>query len=276
VLATLKDEGFDASAYDFKNDVVGLAAALGQAKPDVVFNALHGTYGEDGCVQGMLDMLGVRYTHSGRAASAIGMDKILANAVFGQAGIPVAKSRIVGREEVLAGDVMPRPYVLKPVSGGSSIGVQIIADDAVPAWPYEAGARIMAEEYVPGREMTVPVFAGRAMGLIEIITKGGFYDYENKYGAGRSEHMEPADLGKTEASEAMRVAEECHVALGCRGLTRMDLRYDPARRRDGRFVVLEINTQPGMTPTSLCPDVARRAGISYAKLCGMIVEDALE
>ncbi|MDR1476921.1 MAG: D-alanine--D-alanine ligase [Rickettsiales bacterium] len=273
VLAALKEEGFDASAYDFKNDVADFAAAICRDKPDVVFNALHGQWGEDGCVQGLLDMLGAKYTHSGRVASAIGMDKVLANSVFAAHGIPIAKSRIVEREEIMAGDVIERPYVLKPVSEGSSVGVQVISGGAKPEWPYRAGERVMAEEYIPGRELTVPVFAGRAMGVIEIVPKGGLYDYASKYTAGGSEHLIPAPIGPEATAEAMRFAEKCHDALGCRGLTRVDMRYDEGGRG---IAVLEINTQPGMTPTSLCPDAARAIGISYNELCRMIVGDALK
>jgi D-alanine-D-alanine ligase len=237
-----------------------------------VFNALHGEWGEDGCVQGILDMLGVKYTYSGRIASAIGMDKVSANAVFAHAGIPVAKNRIALRAEVMVGDPLPRPYVLKPRAGGSSIGVQIISGGAKPEWPYGEGELVMAEEYVPGREITVPVFDGRAMGVIEIVPKAALYDYASKYTAGGSEHIIPAPIGAPAYADAMRIAERCHAILGCRGLTRVDLRYDEGGRG---LVVLEINTQPGMTPTSLCPDMARHNGISYPKLCRMIVEAAL-
>lgn len=274
VLGALKEEGFDAAGYDFKNDAAGLAAAIESEKPDVVFNALHGTYGEDGCVQGLLDMLGIRYTHSGREASAIGMNKILSSAVFAANGIPVARNRIVSSDEALAGKAMDVPYVLKPVCEGSSVGVQIVIS-GLPKWPYKPGVPIMAEEYIPGRELTVPVFAGRAMGIIEIVPKGGFYDYERKYKPGASEHIIPARIYELEAISIMKIAEQCHAALGCRGLTRVDMRYNDMRPGDKRTIVLEINTQPGMTPTSLCPDMARHNGISYAKLCRMIVEEAL-
>jgi D-alanine-D-alanine ligase len=272
VLVALKQEGFRAYPYDFKNDEVELAASLKREKPDIVFNALHGRWGEDGYVQNILDLFGVKYTHSGSKASAIAMNKIRANSMFAKVGIPVAKNKVVSRDEVVAGDPMPRPYVLKPVSEGSSVGVQIIAGDVKPEWSYEDGAAVMAEEYIPGRELTVPVFAGKAMGVIEIVPNGSFYDYERKYSIGGSEHIVPAKLSESAYAEAMRFAENCHTFLNCRGLTRTDMRYDEGGRG---LVVLEINTQPGMTPTSLCPDMAKHNGISYSKLCRMMVEEGL-
>lgn len=274
VLEALLSEGFDAFSYDFRNDVAEFVSALTEKKPDVVFNALHGTWGEDGCVQSLLDMLGVRYTHSGREASAIAMNKVFANAVFAGAGIAVPKNRIVSRGDVALGDVMARPYVLKPIAEGSSVGVQIIAGYAVPGWPY-AAETAMVEEYIPGRELTVPVFGGRAMGVVEIVPNGAFYDYEHKYSAGGSEHIIPARIPPSAASEACFLAERAHGVLGCRGLTRVDMRYDDAPGGRG-IVVLEINTQPGMTPTSLAPDMARHNGISYPRLVRMMVEDALK
>jgi len=242
-------------------------------RPDVVFNALHGRFGEDGCIQGLLNMIGVPYTHSGLLASAIAMDKPLAKQVFATVGIPVAEHVIASRGDVLAADVMPRPYVIKPLNEGSSVGVHIVreGDNLVPlrdtGWHF--GERVMVERFIPGREFTVAVMGDRPLAVTEITTARGFYDYDAKYAQGGSIHLLPAPLEAAVADEAKRLAVLAHKVLGCRGVSRADLRYDGKT-----LYMLEINTQPGMTPTSLVPEQAAHVGISFPELCAWMVENA--
>jgi D-alanine-D-alanine ligase len=270
----LREEGFDVVEIDAAEN---LAGQLADMRPDAVFNALHGRWGEDGCVQGLLEILGLPYTHSGVLASALAMHKQRAKEVFHAAGLPVARSIVADRHAAGATHLMEPPYVVKPVNEGSSVGVFIIrkGDNRPPA---ELGSdswtlsdAMMVEEYIPGRELTVAVLGGRALAVTEIVPRTVFYDYEAKYASGGSDHVVPAQLPPSVTSDAMRFAERAHAVLGCRGVTRTDFRYD---EEDGRLIVLETNTQPGMTPTSLAPEQAAHTGMNYRALCRWIVEDA--
>ncbi|MCB2135739.1 MAG: D-alanine--D-alanine ligase [Rhodobacteraceae bacterium] len=267
----LREAGFEVVEVDAGRD---LAARLAAIRPDVCFNALHGRWGEDGCVQGMLEWLGLPYTHSGVLASALAMDKARAKEVFRAAGLPVAKSLTAHRDEVMARHLMPPPYVAKPNGEGSSVGVYIVTRDAntPPRFGPEMPEAVIVEEYVPGRELTVAVLGGRAMCVTEIITTG-WYDYHAKYDAGGSRHVCPADIPADVAAACLSVAETAHRAVGCRGLSRCDFRWDDSRGVAG-LVLLEINTQPGMTPTSLAPEQAAAEGMTFPALCAWIVEDA--
>ncbi len=273
----LREEGFDAVEIDPQTS--DLAAQLNAAKPDVVFNALHGRWGEDGCVQGLLELLRFPYTHSGVLASALAMHKQRAKDVFRAAGLPLVKSIVADRRAAAAGHLMEPPYVVKPVNEGSSVGVFIIrkGDNRPPAAlgsdKWTLSDEMMVEEFVPGRELTVAVMGTRALAVTEISTNLEFYDYEAKYAPGGSIHTLPAKIPAAVADEAMRLAERAHAALGCRGVSRTDFRYDDTAGKH-RLVVLETNTQPGMTPTSLVPEQAALNGMSYRELCRWIVEDA--
>jgi D-alanine-D-alanine ligase len=276
--AALRDEGFAVTEIDAGRD---LAEVLVKLKPDVVFNALHGRWGEDGCVQGLLEILAIPYTHSGVLASALAMHKERAKAVFRVYGVPVVSSKVVPRRIASESHQMEPPYVVKPVSEGSSVGVFIIRKGdnrppgAIGAEAWDLGDDVMVEEFVPGRELTVAVMDGKALAVTEIRTKGQeFYDYDSKYSAGGSEHIIPAPIPDEVAADAMRHAEAAHAAMGCRGVSRVDFRYDDTVAGRHRLVALEINTQPGMTPTSLVPEQAAFRGISYGKLCAWMVEDA--
>lgn len=264
--------GHRVSAIDVGAD---LAEKLAEIKPDIAFNALHGRYGEDGCVQGLLELMRIPYTHSGVLASALAMDKPLAKVMFASAGLRVAKSQVAHKDAVIAGDIMPRPYVVKPANEGSSVGVKLCFEDdgfsfTHENWPY--GDTVMVEQYIPGRELTVAVLDGVALGVTEIVIASGFYDYENKYTAGKSTHICPAQIDKSVYDEAMRMAVTAHHALGCRSLTRSDFRWDEAG--DGKIYILETNTQPGMTPLSLSPELAEYAGISFNDLVARLIAGA--
>jgi D-alanine-D-alanine ligase len=273
VVAALEEAGFAVTPIEVTADLGALIAALHPA-PDVVFNALHGRFGEDGTIQGVLDYLGISYTHSGVRASALAMDKAAAKAVFAHAGLPVAPHRIIEIAELADHDPLPPPYVVKPVNEGSSVGVSIVlpgdnrAAQIVQGWKFGAA---MVEQYVPGRELTVGVLEDRALAVTEILPATKFYDYEAKYAAGGSRHVVPAEVPPDIYERAKDIALAAHRALGCRGATRADLRYDPAT---GRLVLLEVNTQPGMTPTSLLPEQAAYAGMSFPALCAWMVERA--
>ena len=273
----LREEGFDVVEIDPKTS--DLAAQINAAKPDVVFNALHGRWGEDGSVQGLLELLAIPYTHSGVLASALAMHKQRAKDVFRAAGLPLVKSIVADRRAAAAGHLMEPPYVVKPVNEGSSVGVFIIrkGDNRPPAAlgsdTWTLSDEMMVEEFVPGRELTVAVMGMRALAVTEITTNLEFYDYEAKYAAGGSIHTLPAKIPAAVAEEAMRLAERAHMALGCRGVSRCDFRYDDTAGKQ-RLGVLEVNTQPGMTPTSLVPEQAALNGMSYRALCRWIVEDA--
>jgi D-alanine-D-alanine ligase len=281
VARALRAVGHAVREIDVTRDLDALLAAL-TPRPDVVFNALHGRFGEDGCIQGVLEWLGIPYTHSGVRASALAMDKVAAKAAFATAGLPVAPHRVITPADMTRGDPMPRPYVLKPVNEGSSVGVAIVREhDNRPGslaadWPY--GERIMVEEFIPGRELTVAVMGAngtsRALAVTEIVTDHRFYDYTAKYAEGGSRHVVPAGVHADSYARAMEVAVAAHRALGCRGVSRCDFRYDDTAGEPGRLVLLEINTQPGMTPTSLVPEQAAYLGMSFEQLVAWMIEDA--
>ena len=269
----LEAKGFDVTVIDPPRDMAAFVAAVTAAKPDVVFNALHGRFGEDGCIQGILDMMRIPYTHSGRLASAVAMDKPMAKRMFAAAGIPVAEERIVTRAEAEQGDVMERPYVLKPVNEGSSVGVKIVrhGDNRPPLddLGLEMNDFIMAERFIPGREVTVAVLGDKPLAVTEITTARGFYDYEAKYAAGGSAHVLPAQLSPALTQRAMDLSLAAHRILGCRGVSRADLRLDGEN-----FFMLEVNTQPGLTPTSLVPEQAAHVGMPFNDLILWMVEHA--
>lgn len=264
--------GHKVTAIDVSSNIV---EDLQKAKPDVVFNALHGRYGEDGCIQGMLEILKIPYTHSGVLASAVAMDKPMAKRIFTAAGLRCAEGVVAHKNEVIGRDVMKRPYVVKPSNEGSSVGVKLVFEKdnfffTAENWPY--GETVLVEQYVPGRELTVAVLDDVPLGVTEITTKSGFYDYDNKYTEGGSMHICPAQLPKAKYDEVMQMALTAHRALGCRSLSRSDFRYD--EQGDGHFYILETNTQPGMTPLSLSPELAAHAGISFNELVARILATA--
>ncbi|MCX8509543.1 MAG: D-alanine--D-alanine ligase [Rhodobacteraceae bacterium] len=267
----LREAGYEVVEVDAGRD---LAARLDEIRPDVCFNALHGRWGEDGAVQGLLEWLAIPYTHSGILASAIAMDKSRAKEVFRAAGLPVVDSLIAARDEVAARHMMALPYVVKPNNEGSSVGVYIVPQGAnsPPKLSQDMPEMVMVETYVPGRELTVAVLGARALCVTEIVTDG-WYDYEAKYAPGGSRHVCPAQLPAEIAAAACDFALRAHQALGCRGLSRSDFRWDESRGLAGLYI-LETNTQPGMTPTSLAPEQAALEGMSYAELCRWLVEDA--
>ncbi|UFM63887.1 D-alanine--D-alanine ligase [Paracoccus sp. MA] len=268
----LRQAGYEVVELDAGRD---LPARLAEHAPDVVFNALHGRWGEDGCVQGLLEWLGWRYTHSGVLASALAMDKTRAKQALREAGLPVVDSLIADADEVRARHVMAPPYVVKPNDEGSSVGVYIVheAANGPPQLSPQMPARVMVETYAPGRELTVAVLGDRALGVTEIVTKG-WYDYDAKYKPGGSTHVIPAAIPDEIAAACREQAVRAHQALGCRGLTRTDFRWDESRGLAG-LIILEVNTQPGMTPTSLAPEQAAHAGMDFPALCRWIVEEAL-
>ncbi len=277
--AALGKLGHRGTEIDVTRDIGATLAALAalDPHPDVIFNALHGRYGEDGCIQGMLEYLGIPYTHSGVLASALAMDKPTARRLFTEAGLTCAEGRTAGRDDVIQGRVMDPPYVVKPLNQGSSVGVHIVieGDNVHPLasdWPF--GERVLVERYIPGREIHVAVMGDQALGAIEIRPKGQFYDYEAKYTAGKAEHLMPAPLSDTDYAEALEVGRKAHATLGCQGVTRADLRFDDTGDGPGHFYVLEVNTQPGMTPLSLVPEIAAYAGIGFGELVAWMVEDA--
>ena len=269
--AALREAGCEVSEIDARAD---LPARLAEAALDVAFNALHGRWGEDGCVQGILEWLRIPYTHSGVLASALAMDKARAKDAFRAAGLPVAESRILPRAAAEAAHALPPPYVIKPNNEGSSVGVYIVAEgaNAPPALGPEMPAEVMVEAYAPGRELTVTVMGDRALTVTDIVTEG-WYDWQAKYAPGGSRHVLPAELPADVFGDCMEMALEAHRCLGCRGLTRSDFRWDEGRGRAG-LILLEVNTQPGMTPTSLSPEQAAHLGIGFPALCRWMVEDA--
>ena len=271
VATALKDTGFQVTEIDVHQDAAALLTQL-YPIPDKVFNALHGRFGEDGCVQGLLNILGVPYTHSGVLASALAMDKPMSKRVFKEVGITVADHQILTREQLSQTVFGSKPHVIKPLNEGSSVGVNIIfeGDSYTPTekeWPF--GSHVMAEQYISGRELTVAVMGERALGVTEIKTGRRFYDYDAKYSDGGSIHQVPAQLPQDIYDEDMRISVLAHKTLGCRGISRADMRYDG---KD--LYLLEVNTQPGMTPTSLVPEQASYANISFENLVVWLVEHA--
>ncbi|MEM9048307.1 MAG: D-alanine--D-alanine ligase [Pseudomonadota bacterium] len=269
--AALREAGYETIEIDAGPD---LAEALARAAPDVVFNALHGRWGEDGCVQGILEWLRLPYTHSGVLASALAMDKTRAKQVFKAAGLPVLPGLLAPTAEIRKRHVMPPPYVVKPNNEGSSVGVYLVheAANSPPLLAEDAAETMLVEPYVPGRELTVSVLGDRPLAVTDIQTQG-WYDYHAKYSAGGSRHVLPADIPAAVATACLDQALAAHRALGCRGLSRADFRWDPQRDVAG-LVLLEVNTQPGMTPTSLAPEQAAHIGIGFPALCRWLVEDA--
>jgi D-alanine-D-alanine ligase len=266
----LREAGYEVIEVDCGRDV---ALRLAEIKPDVCFNALHGRWGEDGCVQGMLEWLGLPYTHSGVLASALAMDKVKTKEVYAAAGLPVVESVLATREEVEAGHVLPAPYVVKPYNEGSSVGVYIVREGSnAPRLAASMPSVVMVETYAPGRELTTTVMGGRALGVTDIITDG-WYDYDAKYKPGGSRHECPAQLPEEITAACLDYALRAHAALGCRGVSRTDFRWDEARGLAG-LILLETNTQPGMTPTSLAPEQAAMQGLSFAQFCDWMVRDA--
>jgi len=271
----LERAGYRVTRVDVQRDV---AQQLAELRPDVAFNALHGPFGEDGCIQGILEVLEIPYTHSGVLASALAMNKVKAKAVMEAVGIPVTDHTVVARGEAATGHVMEPPYVVKPVAEGSSFGVIIVRADAThpPQELYRTdwafGEAVMVERYISGRELTCAVMGDEALGVIDIVTKGdAFYDYDAKYLPGGSKHILPADLKPNIYQQVQRLALEAHRALGCRGISRADFRFDDATET---LICLEVNTQPGMTQTSLAPEMAAHAGYDFERLVSWLVEDA--
>jgi len=275
--AALEAQGYTVRRIDVTRDLDALLAAL-SPRPDVAFNALHGSGGEDGKVQGVLEFLRIPYTHSGVLASAVAMHKPTAKAVFVAAGLPLAEGRVVSRIELAQGDIFPRPFVVKPAAEGSSIGVRVVrlndnswAEEA-KSWAYEEN---IVERFIPGRELSVAVMGERALGVLEIRSNNAtMYDYNAKYAPGGSAHIVPAPIHAQAYAQALDIRLRAHRVVGCRGVSRADLRYDDTAGEPGRMILLEINTQPGMTPTSLVPDIAKQAGIGFAELVRWMVENA--
>ncbi|RUN76769.1 D-alanine--D-alanine ligase [Sphingomonas sp. TF3] len=280
VAKALETLGHRVTAIDMGRDV---AIKLAEAKPDIVFNALHGTPGEDGSVQGMLDLMGLPYTHSGLATSVIAIDKQLTKLLLVPGGIPMPGGRIVKSETLYAGDPLSRPYVLKPVNEGSSVGVAIVTDEgnygnpiarSTPG-PWAEFEELLAEPYIRGRELTTAVLGAEALGVTELKPKNGWYDYDAKYTDGLTEHVFPADVPDEIAAACKRIALDAHRLLGCKGASRSDFRWDDEQGVDGLFL-LEVNTQPGMTPLSLLPEQARHCGISYPALVQTLLDEAVK
>ncbi|MFL0357314.1 D-alanine--D-alanine ligase [Erythrobacter sp. GH1-10] len=283
VADALESKGHRVTQIDMGRDV---AARIAEAAPDVVFNALHGVPGEDGTVQGMLELMGIPYTHSGVATSVIAIDKQLTKQALIPHGIPMPGGRIVKSEELFERDPLPRPYVLKPVNEGSSVGVAIVTEDSNvgnpiardAAGPWQEFPELLAEPFIKGRELTTAVIDGpdgpKALGVTELIIDNGFYDFEHKYTEGRTQHVCPAQIPPAIAALCEDYAIRAHKLLGCHGTSRTDFRWDDEAGEEGLFV-LETNTQPGMTPLSLVPEQAKHAGIDYPDLCEMIVREAL-
>lgn len=274
----LETAGYQVTRVDVDRNI---SSVLQELKPDVAFNALHGPFGEDGAIQGILEVLGIAYTHSGVMASALAMNKEKAKAVMKAAGVPVAKSLVVNRRDAARQHVMEPPYVIKPINEGSSFGVLIVREDqhyppqelTRPDWAY--GEELMVERYIPGRELTCAVVGDVALGVLEIVPLGhAYYDYDAKYVPGGSQHILPAEILPSVYQEIQKLSLRAHQALGCRGATRADFRFTEGPGGLGELICLEVNTQPGMTPTSLLPEIAAHAGHDFPELVSWIVEDA--
>jgi len=269
--------GFRVTEVDVGRDI---ARVLESLKPDVVFNALHGPFGEDGCIQGVLEVLGIPYTHSGVRASALAMDKPKAKDVMAAAGVPVIDHLLVHRLEAARAHAMEPPYVIKPPAEGSSLGVLIVRDDAIHppqqlyADDWKFGETLMVEKFIPGRELTCAVLGDKPLDVIDIVTENRFYDYDAKYVEGGSRHILPADLSPFVYQTVQKLALRAHQALGCRGVSRADFRFDESRDGIDGLICIEVNTQPGMTATSLVPEMAAHSGMDFPALVRWIVEDA--
>lgn len=273
----LRNAGYEVTEIDAGRDI---AARLADVAPDVVFNALHGRGGEDGEVQGILEVMQLPYTHSGVLASALAMDKHLAKTIFKTAGVVVTDHIIAHREEIAAKHLMSPPYVVKPVADGSSVGIFLVREgqehppQEILRHDWRGDDYLMVERYIPGRELTCAVMGHVALGVTEIVTDLVFYNYEAKYQKGGSQHIIPAPVSPKIYEKVQKMSLKAHEALGCRGVTRSDFRYDERAGDDDGLVCLEINTQPGMTPTSLVPELALHAGHSFEELVRWMVEDA--
>lgn len=267
----LRVAGYEVIELDARGDVV---QQLVQIAPDIVFNALHGRYGEDGCVQGILEWLRIPYTHSGVLASALSMDKERSKAAFRVAGLPVVASCLALKSDAMAAHLLTPPYVIKPNNEGSSVGVYLVQEGAnnPPVLSDDMPETVMVEAFAPGRELTTTVIGDRALTVTDILTDG-WYDYDAKYKPGGSRHVVPADIPAEIHAACLDLALRAHQVLGCRGVSRTDFRWDESRGLDG-LIILEVNTQPGMTPTSLVPEQAGQCGISFSELCRWMVEDA--
>ncbi|HZQ12340.1 MAG TPA: D-alanine--D-alanine ligase [Pseudolabrys sp.] len=269
--------GYTVSRVDVDRDI---AATLRGLKPDVALNVLHGRPGEDGTLQGLLEILGIPYSHSGVLASAAAMQKDIAKTLLKAAQVPVPGGHIVSRLEAAKQHLLPRPYVIKPVAEGSSVGVFIVREDhkhppqELTRADWKFGETVLVEPFIPGKELTCAVMGDKALGVIEIVPATKFYDYEAKYAPGGSRHLLPAPVAPEVYKECQRLSLAAHRALGCRGVTRADFRYDDSRAGVAGLFCLEVNTQPGMTETSLVPEMAAHAGISFAELVRWMVEDA--
>ena len=273
----LADRGYAVRVIDACRDLPTLLHAL-EPCPDVIFNALHGVGGEDGTIQAVFEMLRIPYTHSGVLASAVAMHKPTAKSIFRAVGLPVVDGVVARLEELALRDPIPTPFVVKPTNQGSSVGVRIVRvndnswREEVTGWRF--GKELLVERFVPGRELTVAVMGDRALGVCEIVPRGSFYDYTAKYAVGGSDHLTPAPIPAEVYERALDIALRAHRALGCRGVTRSDLRYDDTTEELAGLYLLELNTQPGMTPTSLVPDIARHVGIEFDELVAWMVENA--
>jgi D-alanine-D-alanine ligase len=273
----LEGEGFKVTRVDVDRNI---AAVLTDLKPDIAFNALHGPYGEDGTIQGMLEILDIPYTHSGVMASSVAMNKVMSRGLFEAADVPVAQGMVVHRRDAAKRHVMPPPYVIKPIAEGSSFGVFIVGEDQLHPpqelhssdWAF--GEDILIEAFVAGRELTCAVMGDRALDVTEIVPKTQFYDYEAKYAPGGSDHVLPAEISPNIYQNIQTLALKAHRALGCRGVSRADFRYDDRPDGSGTIACLEVNTQPGMTATSLVPEIAAHVGIGFGALVTWMVEDA--
>jgi len=273
--AALRESGYDVEEIDVTRDIEALLKRL-EPRPDAVFNALHGRFGEDGHIQAMLNILEIPYTHSGLLASATAMDKARSKEIFKSAGIQCPEGQVLHVGDLRGGIVIDPPYVIKPNNEGSSVGVHIIlpGDNYLPVDDWQYGSDALVEPYIPGRELTVAVMGDRALGVTELRPNDGFYDYEAKYTDGKTVHLCPAPVPDSIAQLCMENAVTAHRALGCRGVTRADFRYDDTMRNPGDLYLLEINTQPGMTPLSLVPEQAQHVGMSFPELVSWMVENA--
>ena len=276
IAKALSAEGYDVTSFDLGTDIAALIAAL-TPPPDAVFNALHGRFGEDGTIQGLLELLGIPYTHSGVLASAIAMDKPMTKRLVETVGVRTPKGRVITRADLRRGHPLPPPYIIKPVAEGSTVGVHIVrpGENLPPidaSWTF--GETMLAEDYIQGRELTAGVMGDRALAVTEIQFQGGIFDFTAKYTAGHAQHVLPAAIPQPVYDEAMRVALLAHQTIGCRGISRSDFRYDETKPGTTGLYFLEINNQPGFTPISLVPEQAQRAGISFGALVRWLVENA--
>ncbi len=276
VAEALAAGGHEVRSFDVSRDVAALVREIETYAPQIVFNSLHGRYGEDGCIQGLLEMMGVAYTHSGVRASAIAMDKPATKRAVEQAGLRTPRGKVVRREDFAGGDPLPRPFIVKPVDEGSTIGIRVVTEGSNRSWgeDWNFGETALIEEYIRGRELTVGIMGERALAVTEIRFEGAAFDYTAKYTAGHAEHVLPAPVPQPVYDAAMDAALTAHRTLGCDGISRSDFRYDDRRPGTDGLYFLEINTQPGFTPLSLVPEQARHLGIGFGQLCEWLVERA--